>query len=390
MEEYLFIMLTIGSRGNDVIKLQGDLNRLYPTKFPQLKTDGVFGPKTKDWVVNFQRTNPPLKADGIAGPKTLARLQTMAGGSPGVPGAPPMGAIIAPPQPPATGIKRFEEEMRQEFEKKKALTEFGTFLNDLEGKYVPNIKIVLGAISRVDEARQIASFWIELNKLLKGVEDQRQLVLVGIAKLNKNDLEIFEALAKPTGKIGRIAASLGTAASFAGYLITIVECVQHARRGDAGAIAAELYKFAMGKAVPWAAILEGVGSLLDGVVPEQTRKNSYAFKIMRSIDPIGLGAVAVDSLGSIVTGGCEMAARGRLDVDILTNRLTPLVARMKQGPASLFVELGENSGDALYELTQTDIDFQAMLRYSWMELGEFFENATSSGPPVGGVRRGTI
>jgi hypothetical protein len=103
-----------------------------------------------------------------------------------------------------------------------------------------------------------------------------------------------------------------------------------------------------------------------------------------------MGAVAVDSLGSIVTAGAEMAARGRVDIDILTNRLTPLVARMKQGPANIFVELGENSGDALYELTQTDIDFQAMLRYSWMELGEWFEKAGSSGPPVGGVRRGTI
>ncbi|HEX6280005.1 MAG TPA: hypothetical protein VFZ49_08310, partial [Pyrinomonadaceae bacterium] len=68
----------------------------------------------------------------------------------------------------------------------------------------------------------------------------------------------------------------------------------------------------------------------------------------------------------------------RLDVDILTTRLTPLVARMKQGPASLFVELGENSGDALYELTQTDIDVNAMLRYTWMELSDWFENAGSN------------
>ncbi|MDI1242139.1 MAG: hypothetical protein PSX80_09495, partial [bacterium] len=160
--------------------------------------------------------------------------------------------------------------------------------------------------------------------------------------------------------------------------------------GDAGAVAAELYKFVMGKLVPWGAIIEGVGSLLDGVVPEQTRKNSYAFKIMRSIDPIGLGAVTADTLGSIVTSGAEMAAAGRVDVDILTRRLTPLVARMKQGPASLFVELGENSGDALYELTQTDIDFNAMLRYSFMELEEWFEKASAGGSAVGGVRRGTI
>jgi hypothetical protein len=267
--------------------------------------------------------------------------------------------------------------MLQEFEKKGKSSEFGAFLNDLESTTIPGWKIFLGTIGRVEDARQLASFWVELSSMLRGVEDQRKIVLAGIAKLNKNDLEIFEALAKPTGKLGKAVAFMGSVASIAGYLVTVIECVQHARRGDAGAVAAELYKFAMGKAVPWAAIIEGVGSLLDGVVPEDTRKNSYVFKMLRSMDPIGLGGVAVDSLGSIVTAGAEMAARGRLDIDILTNRLKPLVARMKQGPANLFVELGENSGDALYELTQTDIDFNAMLRYSWMELSDFFSNATS-------------
>jgi hypothetical protein len=103
-----------------------------------------------------------------------------------------------------------------------------------------------------------------------------------------------------------------------------------------------------------------------------------------------MGGVAVDPVVSIVTSGFEMAARGGVDVDILTNRLTPLVARMKQGPANIFVELGENSGDALYELTQTDIDVNAMLRYSWMELTDWIKKAGSDSAPIGGVRRGTI
>ena len=152
----------------------------------------------------------------------------------------------------------------------------------------------------------------------------------------------------------------------------------------------ELYKFGMGKAVPWAAMVEGVGSLLDGIVPEQTRKNSMLFRTLRAVDPVGLGGVAVDSVVSIVTSGAEMAAAGRVDIDILTNRLTPLVARMKQGPANLFVELGENSGDALYELTQTDIDFNAMLRYTHMELKDWFEKAGAGlSRSMSGARRRT-
>src|SRR5690349_10536101 len=122
-------MLTQGSRGNDVAKLQGDLNKAYPRDMPQLKPDGVFGPKTREWVIKFQRNNPPLKPDGVVGPKTLARLASIAS----VPGAPPpVGGITIPPGPPATGINKFQAEMRQEFEKKGAAGTFGEFLNDLE------------------------------------------------------------------------------------------------------------------------------------------------------------------------------------------------------------------------------------------------------------------
>lgn len=384
-------MLTQGSRGNDVTRLQTDLNRAYPRDMPQLKTDGVFGMKTREWVIKFQRNNPPLKPDGIAGPKTLAKLASIGRG----PGAPPSvgGMPIPPPPAPETGINRFKTEMLQEFDKKGAGAQFGEFLNDLEANTIPGWKIFLGSIGRIEEARQIASFWVELNQLLKGVEGQRKLVLAGIAKLNKNDLVIFEALAKPTGKLGKAVAFAGSVASAAGLIVTAIECVQHSRKGDYGAVAAEIYKFGMGKAVPWAAILEGVGSLLDGVVPEQTRKTSYAFKIMRAIDPVGLGAVAVDSVCTIVKGGVEMFVKKNPNesaLDTMTRNLAPLAARMKTGPTSVFAELGENSGDALYELTQTDIDVNAMLRYSWMELTDWFEKVGSSGPPVGGVRRGTI
>ncbi|MDI1241528.1 MAG: peptidoglycan-binding domain-containing protein, partial [bacterium] len=219
-------MLTQGSRGNDVAKLQADLNKAYPRDMPQLKPDGVFGPKTKEWVVKFQRNNPPLKPDGIVGPKTLAKLASLTS-FPGAP--PPVGGITIPPPPPAVGINKFQAEMRQEFEKRGKANEFGAFMNDLEINTIPDWKIFLGTLGRVEDARQIASFWIEINHMLRGVEDQRKIVLAGIAKLNKNDLAIFEALAKPTGKLGKVLGTIGSVASVAGYLVTAVECVQHAR-----------------------------------------------------------------------------------------------------------------------------------------------------------------
>ena len=385
-------MLQMGSRGPQVSKLQGDLNRLLPGEMPQLKTDGVFGMKTNARVVKFQSKNG-LRPDGVAGPKTQARIQQLLGPGasvpvPGVPGIPAMPTI---PVPPPTGIQRFTTEMQKVFEQKGMGAQFGDFLNDLEATTVPQWKNFLGTIGRAEDARQVAAFWIELFQITKGARSQMPTVFAAVAKLDKDALKLFEALSAPTSKFGKFLKGAGEVASAVGLLVTVIECVQHARRGDAGAVAAELYKFGMGKAVPWAAMIEGVGSLLDGVVPEQTRKNNMLFKIIRSVDPIGMGAVGVDSVVSIVTSGLEMAARGRVDVDILTNRLTPLVARMKQGPANLFVELGENSGDALYELCEYGVDWQAILRYSHMELKEWFQNATS-GPavPMGGVRRGTL
>lgn len=383
-------MLQIGSRGPQVTKLQADLNRLMPGEMPQLKADGVFGPKTRERVVKFQSRNG-LRPDGIVGPKTQGRIQQLSG--PGaslpIPGAPPVMPPV--PVPPPTGVNRFTADMQKVFEQKGKPNQFGDFLNDLENNSIPGWKNFLGTIQRAEDARAIAAFWIELFEITRGARSQMFTVFGAVMKIDKDALKLFEALSAPTSKLGKFLKSAGEVASAVGLLVTVVECIQHARRGDAGAVAAELYKFGMGKAVPWAAMVEGVGSLLDGVVPEQTRKNNMLFKIIRAIDPIGMGAVAVDSVVSIVTSGFEMAARGRVDVDILTNRLFPLVARMKQGPARIFAELGENSGDALYELCQHGVDWQAILRYTHMELSEWFRSVGSGARVMfGGVRRGTI
>jgi hypothetical protein len=350
--------------------------------------------KTKDRVVKFQSKNPPLRPDGVAGPKTQARIQQLLGPgvAPTVPGVP-----FVPPGPPPTGIKRFIPELQKIFQEKGKGDKFAAFLkflDDAEANKIPGLKNFLGTIGRLEDATKLARFYVELLEICRGVPEQIPHTIALAAKLDKDALELFEALSK-TGKLGKVMNVLGDVATKLGFIVTIIECVQHARRGDPGAVAGELYKFCMGKAVPWAAMIEGVGSLLDGTVPDSTRKNSTMFKIMRSVDPIGMGAVAVDSVVSLVMGGVEIVIQGKngkkANVDIMVDRLTPLVARMKGGPANLFVELGENSGDALYELCEYGVDWQAILSYTHMELKEWIESASSApSAPVGGVRRGTI
>jgi len=63
-------LLSVGSTGEDVKKVQAALNAIYEE---QLDTDGKFGPHTEEMVMAFQADND-LDADGLVGPETWAKL----------------------------------------------------------------------------------------------------------------------------------------------------------------------------------------------------------------------------------------------------------------------------------------------------------------------------
>jgi TP901 family phage tail tape measure protein len=62
-------LLSSGSRGDTVKKLQSALN----TGGAGLEVDGIFGPKTRQAVINFQ-TNQGIGIDGVVGPQTWRKL----------------------------------------------------------------------------------------------------------------------------------------------------------------------------------------------------------------------------------------------------------------------------------------------------------------------------
>ncbi|MEJ1158736.1 peptidoglycan-binding domain-containing protein [Prosthecomicrobium sp. N25] len=66
-------LLSVGSRGAEVMRVQRLLNLYPPSAFPDLKPDGIFGERTRKRVVEFQ-TNVGLRADGIVGPVTVRAL----------------------------------------------------------------------------------------------------------------------------------------------------------------------------------------------------------------------------------------------------------------------------------------------------------------------------
>ena len=67
------VLLKNGSRGNEVKKLQENLNKL---GFNCGTADGIFGVKTEAAVKAFQKANG-LAVDGIAGPKTLSKIEEL-------------------------------------------------------------------------------------------------------------------------------------------------------------------------------------------------------------------------------------------------------------------------------------------------------------------------
>ena len=66
------IILKVGGKGNDVKKLQENLNKL---GYSCGVADGIFGEATKKAVLKYQRANN-LAVDGIVGAKTLASIES--------------------------------------------------------------------------------------------------------------------------------------------------------------------------------------------------------------------------------------------------------------------------------------------------------------------------
>jgi len=64
------VVLKEGSRGAEVTKLQESLKKI---NFYSGIVDGIFGPKTKEAVINFQKSQQLIN-DGIVGEKTWAKL----------------------------------------------------------------------------------------------------------------------------------------------------------------------------------------------------------------------------------------------------------------------------------------------------------------------------
>ena len=89
--------------------------------------------------------------------------------------------------------------------------------------------------------------------------------------------------------------------------------------------------------------------------------------------PVGLGAVAVDSLATSVIAGYKYITSGRKDIGVVIPHLDKLVNRMKKSPAGVFTRIGENAGDAAYELSKiSPREWAHLWSLNWQRLKRAF------------------
>lgn len=351
----ILITQSVGNLGRntttDVKTIQTRLNELMPPHGKKLVVDGKCGPLTIGCIRDFQREvcgsrNPDGRVDpnkqtiaALNDPASASKWAKMSIGAPATPGA-------------SGGGMPHEAVIQTKFKEAGRAAEFDLFRRAVvDGSFGP-MKAFLGSIGRTEDAAKLASAFLTLRKWGLTFEESREVMraATGLRK-QRAALELFDEISKPASKFGSLLGFAGKVGGRAGLLITIIEVADKFADGDYLYGTTEVYKAVMGKRVPWAAMIEGLQSLVEALAPGSV-KTKGVFKVLRACDPIGLGAVAVDAITSLALGAVDMVAKGKMDVDAMMPRLERLAKRMKEGPTKVFAELGEDLGDAMYEISQ--------------------------------------
>lgn len=342
------IMGSVGKGGKngllDVQAVQKRLNELMGTSRKPLAVDGKCGPKTIGMIMDFQKNVLGFQfPDGRVDPamRTIRALNDPASAS-------KWQRMSLSPVPPPTPKTPAENLIEREAEKAGLGKEFDEFRREVIDKHIPTVKIFLGSIGRSDDARKVIAAWAQLRKWGFSPDEARD-VMKAITGMKKHapTMGVLDEIGKPNSGFARFLGKTGNVAGKVGIAVTLIEVADKMEQGDYLYGTTELYKHFMGKAIPWAGVVEGLQSLVEAVAPASA-KNHQVFKILRSCDPIGLGATGIDAVTTLALGLVHMVRTDSIDYV----RLNRLVDRMKSGPTRVFAEMGEDLGDATYEMSQ--------------------------------------
>jgi hypothetical protein len=345
---------------NDVILVQSLLNDFMQPPARLLAEDGIVGPKTAAAIVDFQKRvvkyrNPDGRVD--PGRQTIRALNGM---GPGV--RMPRTPATKVRKPAATGDKE-REKLRKVFAEKGKESWWPEFWSLAVKDVTPEVDKFFKLIGMAEKGRQVVEFYILLRQAGIDTKEIKQIfqVIAGIEP--RYGKEMVEWFASPSGPSGNFLRKLDKYGKAAGFVIFLIQYVNHWSKGDYHMALVEVYKTGMGEAVGWASLIDAVQSFVFIVIPKSW-EGEKAYKCIKAINPIDLGAQAVDTAGVFIT----MAIEQKLD----EKRLYRLVKRMEGGSTAIFVDIGNDLGDALYQISQmSDAEFDEAFTlnnfWGWMK-----------------------
>ncbi len=340
------------NESTDVSAVQKRLNDLMKSPRVKLMVDGRSGPKTEAMIADFQKVvlgtaMPDGKVDpngatirALNDGSSEGKWARMSMAPPGAPG--PFPGYVQP----NSGAARGQQLLQEAAQAQNTGVTFDEIRRGLIDTGFPPFKSFLGSVTKAEEARSIIAVWKNIRAFGFSATEAAQ-IYTELAKMDPTKTKAFmEAAAKPGSKLAGSLGKLAKVADKVALVIVLIEVSDKMAQGDYLYGTAEMYKQFMGKAIPWAGAVEALQSVVEGFLPASA-KNSDVFKVMRACDPIGLGAVGVDTVGTLAIGLVEMVTTGQMD----SARLDRLVSRMKSGPTAFFADLGENLGASVYEMS---------------------------------------
>lgn len=333
----------------DVKAVQSLLNDHVKPPIRLLAEDGLVGPKTIQAITNFQRDVVRLpRPDGRVDPG-YRTIETLSGGRTGrTHTAPKTGGTASP-------IDQHKAAAREELRTLGKDTWFSDFWKVVVEDATPEVKRFFSMIGRAEDARKIARFYVVLRKDLDVSPREIKQILQSISgvkdpRWTKNFVDF---LSDPPTRIGGALKKLAKAGKLVGFVIFLIEYMDHWSKGDYHMAFCEIYKQAMGKAIGWADFIDTIQSFLNAILPKKY-KSETAFKVIKAINPIDLGAQAVDVGGVLAT----MVIEGKID----ERRVLRLADRMKKGSAAIFYDLGDDLASALAAIADmSDSDYDEMM-----------------------------
>ena len=353
------IRASVGRNGRnesvDVMAIQKRLNELMKSPRIKLNVDGRSGPKTEGMIADFQKVVLGLSMpDGRVDPNSntiralndaasegkWARMST----GPGAGGPGPFPGLSH--NNSSQGVSRGEQLLQEAAAAQNTGISFDEIRRGLIDTGFPPFKSFIGSINKAEEARAVIAVWKSIRGFGFSATEAASLYK-DIAKMDPGRTKaFFDAASRPGSKLGATLGKFAKIADKVNLLVVLIEVADKMAQGDYLYGTAEMYKQFMGKAIPWAGAIEGLQSIVEGFLPASA-KNSDVFKVLRACDPIGAGAVGIDTVGTLAIGLVEMVVSGQMD----PMRLNRLVDRMKSGPTAFFAQIGENLGASVYEMS---------------------------------------